>query len=212
MFRFAFSLLLICTSAQGFQQDTRSADSDREKDVDAIYSLMLTKPMTSHGVDNNERYLIAMTTGPGWPQEPCVQPPKEREAEFREVLTDYESRKATPRELKRELSISKPYELLSDAEVGELHRERSTGFIRPGSRSERFRGVTDLWTLTDAYFNQRGTLALTAISPWCGSTCALHLWKVFEKLDNGKWEELRWPTCFTIAENFGNLLQLAHSR
>ena len=64
MFRFAFSLSIICTSAQGFQRDALSADSDREKDVYAIYSLMLTNPSTSHGPYTSDRYLIARTTGP----------------------------------------------------------------------------------------------------------------------------------------------------
>jgi hypothetical protein len=49
-----------------------------------------------------------MTTGHGHPETPCVQPPKEREADFHEVLTDYERRKVTQRQLKQALSISKP--------------------------------------------------------------------------------------------------------
>ena len=117
MSRFAFSLLVICTSAQGFQQDPRSKDSEREKDVYAIYSLMLTNPQTSHGPYTSDRYLIAMTTGPGRPAEPCVRPPKEREAEFQEVLADFESRKTKTRQLTQSFSISKPYVLLSPDEV-----------------------------------------------------------------------------------------------
>lgn len=30
--------------------------------------------------------------------------------------------------------------------------------------------------------------------------CGLLQWKVFEKLDSGRWEERRWGTCRTIAE------------
>jgi hypothetical protein len=46
------------------QPQAGSADPEREKDVYAIYSLMLTNPRTSDGVDNNERRLIAMNTKP----------------------------------------------------------------------------------------------------------------------------------------------------
>jgi len=64
---------------------------------------------------------------------------------------------------------------------------------------ERFKGVTDLFTLSDVYFNRRGTLALTGISTFFGGLCGLFQWKVFEKMDSGKWEKRRWATCTTVA-------------
>jgi hypothetical protein len=67
VFRFAFLLLVCGTAALGFQGQASSPDSEREKDVYVIYSLMLTNPETSHGPDNNERYLIAATTAVGVP-------------------------------------------------------------------------------------------------------------------------------------------------
>jgi len=201
VFRISFTLLMVCTFAQGFQQDTPSPDSVREKDVYAIYSLMLTNPATSHGPYTSDRYLIAGTTGPGYPQEPCVRPPKEREAEFRQVLADYNSRKATPRQLKRAFSISKPYDLLRPDEVKDFMSAR----LMPGGNPlvERFRGLTDVITLSDVYFNQQGTLVLTAISTWCGGLCASYQWKVFEKVDSGKWDERQWTTCTAEAGNIG---------
>jgi hypothetical protein len=200
MFRLAYSLPITCVIAFGFQQEGSSTDSEREMDVYAIYSLMLTNPRTSHGPDNNERYLIASTTGPGTPEEPCVRPPTEREANFREVLTDYERRRTAQQQVKRALSIQKPYVLLSDDEVKEFMKARSSTSGPTGSTDERFRGVTDLFRLSDVYFNQRRTLALTAISTWCGSLCALYQWKVFEKLDTGHWEERPWAACVTVAK------------
>jgi hypothetical protein len=132
VFRFVFSTLMICMCAEGFQQDERSENSAREKDVYAIYSLMLTNPQTSHGPDNNVRYLIAMTTGPGHPEKPCVQPPKEREADFQEVLTDFERRKSTPQQLKRAFSISKPYVLLTADEVKDIQARLPGGTLLAG--------------------------------------------------------------------------------
>lgn len=189
MFRFAYLLLMV-------PQETTA-----EKDVYAIYSLVLTNPQTSHGPDDNERYLIAATTAPGRPQEPCVRLPQEREAAFREVLADYERRKATPRQLQRALSIRKLYILLSADDVKAFIKARSLTRPVPEPESERFRGVTDVFTLSDVYFNQHRTLALTSISSWCGSLCGLYQWKVFEKLDTGKWEERQWGTCVTVAKN-----------
>ena len=178
------SLLALCTLAHGFQQADDSGVSEREKDVYAIYSLMLTNPQTSHGSDDNERYLIRMFTAPTSPQEPCVRPPAEREAE---MCTDYERRKTTPRQLKPAFSISKPYVLLSADEAETFIQSRMP---KPGQAPiERFKGVTDLFTLSDVYFNKRGTLALTGISTLCGFNCGLFQWKVFERLSSGKWEE-----------------------
>jgi hypothetical protein len=192
--RFLLILPLTCGLTLGFQ-----ADADRDKDVYAIYSLMLTNPYTSHGPDDNARYLIAAATVPGVPKDPCVRPPKQREAEFREVLADFEKRKATPRQLQRDLSIQKPYILLSAADVKAFTDARSTAHIPPDAPDERFRGVADLFTLTDVYFNPHRTLALTAIASWCGNLCAAYQWKVFEKLASGRWQELDWTACATMA-------------
>jgi hypothetical protein len=116
------------------------------------------------------------------------------------MRTDYEQRKATPRELKPALSISKPYVLLSADEAKTFIESRMP---KPGKEApiERFKGVTDLFTLSDVYFNKRGTLALTGISTFCGGLCGLFQWKVFERLGSGMWEERRWTTCTAIANN-----------
>ena len=155
MFRSAYLLLMICTIARGFQQGTNSGDSEREKDVYTIYSLMLANPQRSHGPDENPRYLIAAATGPGYPQEPCVRPPKEREADFREVLVDYERRKSNPRELKPSLVVPKPYVLLAANQVSEFVKERSLPSITKTVPNALFQGVTDVFTLSEVYFNQR---------------------------------------------------------
>jgi hypothetical protein len=177
MFRFAFLLLMMSATVHAYQRQTSPADPEREKDVYAIYSKMLNDPKASHAQAGNDRYLIAETTAPGQPEEPCVRPPKAREAEWREVLADFERRKDTPRQLERALSISKPYELLNADEVKEFIAARALG-IRSETANERFRGVTDLFRFSDVYFNRRRTLALTYISTWCGGLCGLMSWKV----------------------------------
>ena len=208
MFRSAYLLLMICTIAPGFQQETNSVDPEREKDVYAIYSLMLADPQTSHGPDENKQYLIAATTGPGYPREPCVRPPKERETAFREVLVDYERRKSNPRELKPSISVPKRYVLLSANQVSEFVKERSFPGINKTDTNPLFQGATDVFTLSDVYFNQRGTLALTSISSFCGGLCGRWQWKVFERLDTGKWEERQWVSCSAIASTSGSRRRL----
>ena len=117
MFRLAYLLLMIAPVAYGFQQETSAVDPEREKEVYAIYSLMLTYPKTSHGGDSSERYLIRATTVPGTPRMPCVRPPKEREADFGEVLADFNQRSDTARQLERKFSLQKPYVLLNADQV-----------------------------------------------------------------------------------------------
>jgi hypothetical protein len=206
--RLVWALLAVAGAALGFQQD-----ADREKDVYAIYSLMLTNLQTSHGPYEGDRYLIAATTGPGDPQEPCVRPPPQSEADFREVLADYQRRRTTPRQLNPQFKIDRPYVFLSAEDVAAFIADRSP---RPGRTPDqadgRFRGVSDLITLSDVYFNPRRTLALTAISTWCGGLCAAHRWRVFEKSETGEWRERKWVTCSTVAESPPKLQLAAATR
>ena len=198
MTRLLCAFVISAAIALAFQ----SPDEAVDKDVYAIYSLMLTDPQTSHGADNNARYVIREMTYPGTPADPCVRPPKEREAEFREVLADFERRKNMQRKLERKFEVAKPYILLSAADAKKFQESRSIVRLNePPNSDERFTGVIDLFTLTDVYFNPRRILALTQISTYCGSLCGMWQWKVFEKSKSGEWEERKWATCSTISEN-----------
>ena len=161
---------------------------------------MLANPRTSHGPFESERLLIARTTRPASVRILCRRPPKEQEAEFREVLADYERRTDIPRELRPMLTIPKPYTFLTADEVSAFIADRDAQ-VRGAPESERFRGVSDYFTLADVYFNQNGRLAPTALSSCGGGLCGESQWRVFEKLDSGKWQELRWGLCLAIAED-----------
>ncbi len=190
----------------GFQEAALTgAAAERERDTYRIYSLLLTNPITSHGPDTNARYLIRATAlVESWRPMPCVSPPKSREAEFREVLADFENRKDAHRVLKWQLSIAKPYELLNEAGVEAFQEERENPKIlldKNGQRRDRFKGVSDVFTFADVYFSKNGRMALTAMSTWCGSLCALHRWRIFEKVAlTGEWQERLWVTCSTMAD------------
>jgi hypothetical protein len=198
MFRPLFSLAMVYTYAFCFQQ-TPDPPADKEKDVYDIYSLLLDHPKTSHGPDNNPRILIAGTTVPGVPSEPCVRPPKGREAEFQEVLADFQARSATQRKLRPAFSLAKPYFLLGSEEVSAFEKDHM-GIRELGSaRNPQFEGVADLFRLSDVYFNHRRTLALTAVASWCGGLCGLMRWVALEKQKDGGWQELPWISCSAIA-------------
>ena len=190
--------ILCLAAASVFPQTQEQAISDTDRDVYRIYSHMLDHLTTSHGPDTGERLLIAATTSPGTPPEPCVTPPKDRQADFQEVLADFTSRKAKPRALEPRFSIRKPYSLASADDAKAFGSERGVD-PHPKPPDPRFRGVTDLITLWDVYFNKGRTLALTGISTWCGSLCGSYRWKVFEKTGPDKWEEREWVNCFTVA-------------
>ncbi len=192
--------LILGALPYGLSQTVDSPASGRDKDTYAIYSLVLSHMKTSHGPDDNERYYIETTTSTlGLPEEPCVKPSKGREAEFHEVLLDYERRKSSPRQLKPAFSITKPFALLSGSEAREFRIERGSNANGDVALNPRFPGASDLVTLSDVYFNQNRTLALTGTSLWCGTVCGLSEWRVFEKLVTGTWQELKWVTCETVS-------------
>jgi hypothetical protein len=204
--RLSTLLTVLCTLVYGIPQAADSSKSEQDKDTYAIYSLVLAHPKTGHGPDDNERYLIAETTASAFPQEPCVQPPKEREADFREVIADYQQRKSIPRKLKPAFSIGKPYSLLDASAVSKFMQEKERALPSHGEAisNTQFQGVSDIFRLSDVYFNQRRTLAMTAIWSWCSGLCGRQQWKVFERLDTGEWEERRWVTCVTVSSTFWN--------
>jgi len=159
----------------------------------------MTNPRTSHGPDDNPRYLIAATTRVEQRQ-PCVNAPPSHAGDLAEALADFEARRAKPRALKPSLSLPKRYELLTDADVKAFEAERDWPKPQIRDGDPRFKGITDVFTLSDVYFSKNGRIALTALSSWCGGLCGQHHWKVLEKLSTGEWrDQPSWVSCFTIA-------------
>ena len=189
-------LLIVASQARGFPQgDNIPFDALRRADVYSIYSLLMTNPTTSHGADDNQIYLIANTTIPGFPREPCVRVPTAYESAFAEVMADFNRRRNISTTLERNFTIKKPYELLTPQGVNDFITQHSGPYIPP---KEFPQSAIDLFRLTDVYFDHDHTLALTAISTFCGSTCGMAQWKVFEKTKGG-WQEKPWVTCGSIA-------------
>jgi hypothetical protein len=198
MFRPLFSLALVGAHGLCFPQ-MPDPPADKEKDMYDIYSLLLDHPKTSHGPGNDPRILIAGTTVPGVPSDPCISPPKERGAEFEEVLADFRAHGATQRKLRPAFSLAKPYFLLSPEEVAAFEKDHMAPRPPGVARNPQFEGVADLFRLSEVYFNHRRTLALTAVATWCGGLCGLMRWVALEKQKDGSWQELPWIGCSTIA-------------
>lgn len=185
------SVVIACFGVSVFAQQGAAPKVDaRQSDVYAIYSQMLTPLHTSHGADDNEIYLIGGITVPAYPAEPCVQVPSDRAERFAEVLADYRARKDIFATLKPAFQVAKPYRLLRTANIEEFEDLRTR-------LSEK---VSDFIQLTDVYFDHGRTLALTALSTWCGGLCGHHQWRVFEKDAEGRWQERRWASCVTVAD------------
>ena len=152
--------------------------ADEHVDIYAIYSLMMTNPITSHGPSTDEVYLISDKTRPAVPAEPCVFVPPQYAAAYQEILDEYHRRKDKAVKLERAFNIAKPYELVDDDHVITLTRK---------SR--------DVFYLGDVYFDKSHTLALTAFSTYCGPLCGESLWRAFEKSSSGQWEQRPWVGC-----------------
>ena len=161
----------------------------------------MTNPATSHGgPSTDDVYLIADMTRPAVPAEPCVRVPTQYEAAYQEILDEYHRRKDKPVKLERALNIAKPYELLNADDVREYVAIHS-GYLRipDPNPKELLRKAQDLFWLGDVYFDHSHTLALTAISTYCGGLCGQMLWKIFEKSPTGQWEGRLWVACSAIA-------------
>jgi hypothetical protein len=134
------------------------------------------------------------TTVAGVPAQPCLNVLGERRERITEILKDFEESRHRPRKLKRELKLSKPYELRTESEAKQF-RNRNTS----PEWHTRFAGVTDLFSFSDVYFDKTGTLALTHMTSWCGSVCALFQWRLLEKQTDGSWKEVPGVGCVAIA-------------
>jgi hypothetical protein len=190
-------------------------------DTYAIYSaLIATSPVVRSGPGNvptdDQIYLIDATTvtdrtGFGPPgartlfaAESCLKVPPLDDAGFREILSDYNQRKNTPAALKRQFTFTKPYQLLTAAEVDRFLREalESTPQVRapnvapPVNRNPLYSKSKRVFRVGDVYFNKARTLAVVFFSVYTTPADGSGSWKAFRKEANGQWQTNNsWATC-----------------
>jgi hypothetical protein len=194
--RLTWLLGLLCASAPVlFQQDRLpAADPDRDNDVQAIYSWVIT-----HLAEPDKLYLIAPETRQvEYPHERCLEVPPDHTADFREVRADFDHRKNTTHPVPTSLSTPKQYVILDPNAAKQILTSAllsESPIVREG-----FPGAQHLILFSNISFNQKRTVALVHMDSWCGGLCNRSMWIAFEKGDAGIWEMRPWArACIAIA-------------
>ena len=194
--RLSCLLTLLCAGAPVlFPQDrSPAADPDRDKDVQAIYSWVIT-----HSTAPDRLYLIAPETHQrDYPHERCLEIPPDHAADFGEIRTEFDRRRGTTHLVPKSLLTPKPYVILDPNTAKEIMKSAllsDSPIIR-----ERFPGALHLWLFSEVSFNQKRTAALVHVDSWCGGLCNNSYWIAFEKGNEGVWQMRPWAqACFAIA-------------
>src|SRR5262249_23088203 len=125
--------------------------------------------------------------------------PPEYQQAYRELLNEYDERSDKPVKLERAFNITKSDQLLDADEVKEflaIHSLRRTPYPNP---NELFQKTSDLFTLSDVYFNQSRTRTDCSFQPFVAVCVEALRERYFRKLQRGRWEERPWAFCRTIA-------------
>ena len=193
-------IMLVLTSVGSAHPQESS--TVRHADVYSIYSILMTGVSGFEGTDAT--YAIAGYTKPPMGRfplmtYPCIEPPSSYGSRWTEVLADFNARIDKPSALSRDLTISKPYMLITAAEVAAFQAARMSaglplrdGVTPPASLplDAKFQSTKHIFFLSDVYFSTDGTLALTGIANWCAGLCASGQWKIHEKNSAGRWVEV----------------------
>lgn len=217
--------LLFCLTLGVLAYSQTSGLSARDVDAYAVYAALLADLPEGSA---NKSFAIEPQTTPAMPDspfgpQPCIVPPSQYDNRWTEVLADYRARVSTPVTLVRELNLSKPYFFLTQAETDAFRTtRRSAGFnvslptrgnstaptsppatppVNPPSMLDpKFEGVTHIFSLSDVYFSNDRTLALTGIRNWCGFLCASARWRIYSKTASGGWGLIRPDKdCYVMA-------------
>ena len=186
MIRTLSVLLMSAMAGAVIQQTEPMALTDRDRDVYAIYSLLLTNPPTPIPVATDAPYWIAAETRPLslvlpadsnelWKQlwSRCNAPPDGYESKWQEILADYTPEKDIPAMLLRQFNIQRSYVLIKKDEFG--------SGTNPGV----------VFALSNIWFNKDRTLAATRIlATSCGTLCGHSERSVYERLSDGGWKEV----------------------
>jgi hypothetical protein len=115
----------------------------------------------------------------------AVKAPEDRQAEWSDVLTDYDQHCHDVIQLNVEsFRTELPVRLLN---VG----DRQSFMKDPVRPPAEFADGAGLHRFTEAFFNTDHTLALVEQGMWCGSLCGSYTWVVLQRRE-GRWEALPW--------------------
>ena len=189
---------------------------DRIADSYAIYSQLLPGNQIEWGDAPRSQWLVADTTTALPVDSPCVsggnmnphhaiKPTQERQADFAEVLADYDTHCHERYQFDgSKLRLKLPVRLL-DEDARKRYGSDVSGYMPPKNdimrappTPDQFQGAAGMHSFTAVYFNRAHTLAMTEIEMYCGSLCGMWRWVVLEK-KNGEWQVLPWVISFTVS-------------
>jgi hypothetical protein len=183
--------------------DERSADSYE------IYSQLLPGNQIEWGNVQRSFWLMEDTTKAVPVDSPCtvggmmnphqaIVPPETQQANFAEVLVDFDSHCHEQYLLDAtKFTLNLPIKLLDEA-ARQRYVSHVAGYTPPQSNimqapptPEEFKGAAGMHSFTAVYFNHAHTLAMTEIGMFCGGLCGNWRWVVLERQE-GQWRVLPW--------------------
>jgi hypothetical protein len=189
---------------------------DRVADSYEIYSQLLPGNQIEWGNVPRSFWLLEDTTKAVSPDSPCatggmmnphkaIQAPQERQAEFAEVLADFDAHCHDRYQLEAsKLRVELPVRLL-DEEARKRYTSHVSGFVPPRNNimqapptPDEFKGAAGMHSFTTVFFNRTRTLAITQIGMYCGGLCGNWRWVVLERT-NGQWHILPWRGMVTFS-------------
>lgn len=182
--------------------------SDRDQDSYAIYSQLLKSGPIEWRDVRRTQWLIEDATSAvplGVPCDPkprfsavtmnpheAVQPPKDRQAEWKEVLADYDQHCHDVIQLDgRSFRTDLPVRLLNADDKRLLVKD-------PQRPPAEFADGAGLHRFSEVFFNPNHTLALVEQGMWCGGLCGNWEWVVLER-KQGRWQMLPWVRMVTFS-------------
>ncbi len=189
---------------------------ERVADSYQIYSQLLPGNQIEWGDAPRSQWLLEGTTKAEPPDSSCasggmmnphwaIEAPRTRQAEFAEVLADFDKHCHETYQLDAsKFRVELPVRLL-DEEARERYVRGVSGYPPPGSNimqapptPDEFKGAAGMHSFTAVYFNHAHTLAMTEIGMYCGGLCGNWRWVVLERR-NGQWQILPWESASPIS-------------
>jgi hypothetical protein len=182
---------------------------DRVADSYVIYSQLLPGDEIEWGNVQRSFWLMEDTTKAEPPDSSCaiggimnphkaIQAPEPRQADFAEVLADFDAHCHDQYLLDASQFHEKLPVRLLDEEARKRFVSHVAGYMPPQNdimrappTPDEFKGAAGMHSFTAVYFNREHTLAMTEIGMFCGGLCGNWRWVVLERKDE-QWKTLPW--------------------
>jgi hypothetical protein len=182
--------------------------SDRAEDSYAIYAQLLESGPIEWRDAPRKQWLIEDATNanpldvpclpgpkdnsPGMNPHDVVRAPEDRQAEWNEVLADYDKHCHDVIQLESQTFRTEIPVRLLNAEDQQTYRKD------PINPNAEFADGAGLHRFTEVFFNANHTLALVEQGMWCGNLCGNWKWVVLERKGR-QWQVLPWVHAFAIS-------------